>query len=248
METFAMEIAGLVVGVQPLFQSTREYCKSYLSTGNPGFFVRVACEDLTFQQVLLEQEAIQEGLKIRKFTEPFLERATIQRKVADELLKRNTLMLHGSTVAVDGRAYLFTAPCKTGKSTHTRLWRELFGERAVMVNDDMPFLQITSGGVCAYGSPWSGKHGLATNICVPLQGICFLNRGNENVIQRIACERGIAMLRRQAHTPTDEVLRGSALSLVDKLAENVPLWEMYCNTEPDAARVSYLAMSGNESI
>ena len=27
----------------------------------------------------------------------------------------------GSTVAVDGQAYLFTAPCRTGKSTHTRL-------------------------------------------------------------------------------------------------------------------------------
>ena len=246
MEAFTMEIAGLVVQVQPLFQSTREYCRDYLSDKDPEFFVHVTGEDLTFQQELLEQEAIEEGLKIRKFTEPFLERATIQRKVADELLKRNTLMMHGSTVAVDGKAYLFTAPCKTGKSTHTRLWRELFGERSVMVNDDMPFLQITSDGVLAYGSPWSGKHGLATNICVPLQGICFLNRGKENVIHRIESSCGIGALRRQMHTPTDEVLLESALSLVDKLVEIVSLWEMYCNTEPEAARVSYLAMSGRE--
>lgn len=248
MEAFTMEIAGLAVDVQPLFQSTREYCRPYLTDKNPEFFVHVTAEDLTFQQMLLEQEAIQERLKIRKFTEPFLERATIQRKVADKLLARNTLMMHGSTVAVDGRAYLFTAPCKTGKSTHTRLWRELFGSRAVMVNDDMPFLQITSSGVLAYGSPWSGKHGLATNICVPLQGICFLNRGKENVIRRMESICGIGALRRQMHTPTDEALLESALSLVDKLAEKVPLWEMHCNIEPDAARVSYLAMSGKESI
>lgn len=245
MEAFTMKIAGLVVGVQPLFQSTREYCKPYLTDKAPEFFVNVTGEELAFQQMLLEQEAIEEGLKIRKFTEPFLERATIQRKVADKLLSRNTLMLHGSTVAVDGRAYLFTAPCKTGKSTHTRLWREVFGQRAIMVNDDMPFLQITSECVLAYGSPWSGKHGLATNICVPLQGICFLRRGKENVIHRIEPDRGIAALRRQMHTPMDEDLLERAHSLVDKLAENVPLWEMYCNTEPDAARVSYLAMSGD---
>ena len=237
-----MEIAGLSVCVQPLFQSTREYCKLYLTDKEAELIVTVAAEDLTLQQELLEQEAIEEGLKIRKFTEPFLERATIQRKVADELLKRNTLMMHGSTVAVDGRAYLFTAPCKTGKSTHTRLWRELFGVRAVMVNDDMPFLQITPDGVLAYGSPWSGKHGLATNICVPLQGICFLNRGEENVISPIEPDQGIVALRRQMHTPMDEELLQNALFLVDRLAEDVPLWEMYCNTEPDAAKVAYDAM------
>ena len=234
MEAFTMEIAGLVVRVQPLFESTREYCKPYLSEKESEFFVQVTGEKLIFQQMLLEQEAIEEGLKIRKFTEPFLERATIQRKVADQLLTRNTLMLHGSTVAVDGRAYLFTAPCKTGKSTHTRLWREFFGDRAVMVNDDMPFLQITDCGVLAYGSPWSGKHGLATNMCVPLQGICILSRGKENVIHRAEAGSVIEILRHQAH--------GDANVLVDRLAELVPLWEMECNTQPDAARVSYSAM------
>ena len=242
MEAFTMEIAGMAVRVQPLFQSTREYCKPYLTDKAPDFYVRTTAEDLTFQQMLLEQEAVEEGLKIRKFQEPFLERATIQRRVADELLRRNTLMLHGSTVAVDGKAYLFTAPCKTGKSTHTRLWRELFGDRAVMVNDDMPFLRITSDGILAYGSPWSGKHGLATNICVPLQGICFLRRGSENKIHRIAPEQGIPMLHRQMHTSVEETLLPSARALADTLAEKVPMWEMDCNKELDAARVSYEAM------
>ena len=242
MDSFTMEIAGLVVGVQPLFQSTKEYCRPYLSEKEPEFFVQVTGEDLTFQQTLLEREAMEERLKIRKFTEPFLERATIQRRVADALLGRNTLMLHGSTVAVDGRAYLFTAPCKTGKSTHTRLWRELFGDRAIMVNDDMPFLQITSGGVFAYGSPWSGKHGLATNICVPLQGICLLHRGKDNLIQRVDAARLIDTLRHQAHTPVEKALADKAFLLVDRLAEQVPLWEMHCNTEPEAAFVSHSAM------
>ena len=246
VEAFIMEIAGLVVRVQPLFESTREYCKPYLSEKEPEFFVQVTGEDLIFQQELLEQEAVEEGLKIRRFTEPFLERATIQHKVADHLLYRDTLMIHGSTVAVDGKAYLFTAPCKTGKSTHTRLWRELFGDRAVMVNDDMPFLQLTSHGVLAYGSPWSGKHGLATNICVPLQGICFLRRGQENVIQPMEAARGVEALRRQIHGPVDEQLQQKAATLAGWLAEIVPLWEMDCNIQPDAPRVSYEAMSGQK--
>ena len=244
MDAFTIEIAGLVVRVQPLFQSTREYCRPYLTDKTPDFFVEVTPEDLAFEQRMLEREAVEEGLKIRKFKEPFLERATIQRKVADRLLEENTLMLHGSTVAVDGRAYLFTAPCGTGKSTHTRLWRELFGERAIMVNDDKPFLQITPGCVPAYGSPWSGKHGLASNVCVPLQGICLLHRGAENDIRRIEPEDAMATLRHQLHIPSDPSLAEKAIYLLDKLMEQVPLWEMNCNKELDAAKVSYSAMSG----
>lgn len=200
-------------------------------------------EDLISEQMLLEQEAVEQGLKIRKFPEPFLERSIIQRRVADHLLMRDALMLHGSTVAVDGYAYLFTAPCRTGKSTHTRLWRELFGDRAVMVNDDKPFLKITADGVLAYGSPWSGKHGLASNICVPLKGICSLQRGKENAIQRTDVGGIIELLSEQAHAPADPVLAQKAASLVDALARKVPLWVMSCNKEPEAARIAYCAMS-----
>ena len=244
MEQFTMEIAGMATRVQPLFQSTKDYCGPYLTEKEPEFFVQVTEEDLVFQQMLLDQEAVEEGLKFRKFKEPFLERATIQRRVADALLQRDTLMLHGSTVAVDGKAYLFTAPCGTGKSTHTRLWRELFGERAVMVNDDKPFLQITPAGVLAYGSPWSGKHGLASNVCVPLNGICLLRRGTENRIHRIKPEDLRAMLYHQAHAPVDALLAEKTAALVDTLAKMIPLWEMECNKELNAARVAHSAMSG----
>ena len=242
MDAFTIEIAGLVTCVQPMFFSTREYCRSYLTEKRPEFYVEVTPEDLVRQQELLDQEADEEGLRRRKFTEPFLERAVIQDKLAQKLLERNTLLLHGSTVAVDGNAYLFTAPCGTGKSTHTRLWREVFGERAVMVNDDKPFLKITKEGVLAYGSPWSGKHGLANNISVPLKGICLLQRGTENEIRPLAPEYGIALLREQAHIPEGSALRGSVFALVDALLEKVPLWQMSCNKEPVAAEIAYRAM------
>lgn len=246
MEAFTMEVAGLVVRVRPLFQSTKEYCRPYLSDGQPELLVTISSDDLLREQELLEQEALEEGLKIRKFKEPFLERSVIQRRVADHLVSRDTLMLHGSTVAVDGRAYLFTAPCGTGKSTHTRLWREYFGQRAVMVNDDKPFLQIKPDGVYAYGSPWSGKHGLATNICVPLKGICFLTRGKVNEICRVEGDDKIEQLYPQVHVPADEALAQRVRLLVEDLARRVPLWEMTCNKDLDAARVAYCAMSEEE--
>ena len=79
-------------------------------------------EDLSVEQERLAQEAIEEGLKIRKFQDPFLERATIQRRVADYLVNRNTLMLHGSTISVDGRAYLCLVAYLVILVVSTRVW------------------------------------------------------------------------------------------------------------------------------
>ena len=243
MDSFNIAIAGLSVEVHPLFETTREYCKAYLTDDQSELSVSISADDLVIQQKLLDQEAVDEGIKFRKFTDPFLERAVIQRKVADALLLRNTLMLHGSTVSVDGSAYLFTAPCKTGKSTHTRLWRELFGNRAVIVNDDMPFLRLTSSEVIACGSPWNGKHGLSANISVLLKGICFLHRGDKNVIKRADPEFVIDLLQHQAYTPADDNLQEKAHSLVCDLADRVALWEMYCTKDLDAAKIAYSAMT-----
>lgn len=242
-DVFTIQIAGLVTRVQPLFASTREYCRSYLANCEPEFFVEVTEKDLVQEQQMSEKEALEEGIRVRKYPNPYLERAAIQRKVATELLNRDTIMFHGSTIGVDGSAYLFTAPCGTGKSTHTRFWRETFGARAVMVNDDKPFLRITDSGVFACGSPWSGKHGLDTNICLPLKGICFLRRGTANVIQRIKPKDYISALRHQSFVPDDTSGCEKALALVDTLARMVPLWEMECTKDPAAALVSYEAMS-----
>ena len=233
-----MEVAGLATYVQPMFFSTREYCRPYLTQREPEFFVTVTGEDLVRQQEILDQEADEEGLRRRKFTDPFLERTVIQEKIAGELLKRDTLLLHGSTVAVDGQAYLFTAPCGTGKSTHTRLWRELFGDRAVMINDDKAFLQLRQDGVWACGSPWMGKHGIGTNISLPLKGICFLQRGTENRIQKTGPDKWLPELIHQCFIPEERYY-----SLVRQLAQRVPLWEMSCTKDLQAAAIAFDAMS-----
>ena len=239
--SFTMLVAGLAVRVEPLFGSTREYCRAYWTELEPECTVAVTREELVREQELLDLEAMEECLKMRRFSEPFLERSVIQRRVAERLLDKNTIMLHGSTVAVDGRAYLFTAPCGTGKSTHTRLWREAFGNRAVMVNDDKPFLKLTDEGVLAFGSPWTGKHGLGENVCFPLAAVCVLRRGPENVIRRAAAADVMELLLHQVFQPEGTNV---AAELVDRLSESVPLWEMECTKDKRAAIIAYEAMSG----
>ena len=78
---------------------------------------------------------------------------------------------------MDGEAYIFTAVSGTGKSTHAMLWREVFGERVRMINDDKPLIRITpEGKAVVYGTPWDGKHHLSKNSAFPLKAICWLTR------------------------------------------------------------------------
>lgn len=243
MAEFSIEIAGCGFAVHSLFESTREYCKRYLTEKTPQCQITVEPSMLLFEQETLRREAVEEGLRTRVFPDPFLERASIQRSVAEHLFDRGVLMTHGSTVAVDGRAYLFTAKCGTGKSTHTRLWREVFGSRAVMINDDKPFLRLGETTVTACGSPWSGKHGLDTNISLPLAGICILERGQENHIEPCPADSAMPMLLHQSYCPLAEEKLPAFEALVKRLAENTPLWRMQCNRDPEAALTAYRAMS-----
>ena len=125
-----MEIAGQTAQIQSLFDSTPAYFRAYLTEKEPDFSITVRHSDLEFEQADALEEARREGFRPRVFTDPFLERAAIQRQFAEHLFDRDTLLFHGSTVAVDGKGYLFAAKSGTGKSTHTRLWREHFGNRA----------------------------------------------------------------------------------------------------------------------
>ena len=167
---FIMEIAGRRVAVQCTFEQTRDHCKEYLAEDGPvDFSVRVVKEDVYAELEKSKLEAQLEGIPFVKFSAYDYEQSALYRKLAEKLLEFDTLLFHGSAISVDGEAYLFTAVSGTGKSTHTSLWRQTFGDRAVMVNDDKPFLKLTEAGVFACGSPWSGEHGLDSNLTVPLR-------------------------------------------------------------------------------
>lgn len=160
-----------------------------------------------------------------------------------QLLHFDGLVLHASAVVMDGYAYLFSAKSGTGKSTHTKLWLECFGERAFILNDDKPALRLENGVWYAYGTPWSGKHDLSVNARVPVAGICMIHRSEKNKIQLFSGPKAIFDLLEQTLRPADPELRAKLMELLDKLMTMVPIWQMGCNMDPEAALVSYEAMS-----
>lgn len=153
------------------------------------------------------------------------------------------MFLHSSAVVLDGKAYLFSGHSGAGKSTHTRLWQQVFGPGARVINDDKPVLRRIDGQWIVYGTPWCGKDGINLNEKAPLAGICYLKKAQKNEIRRLtkreAMERILAQTIRRF--PDRERL-DKLLQLLEQLLSEIPVFELENLPEPDAARLSHDTM------
>lgn len=231
-----------MVEICSIYDEVHEYCSDYLTDDQADYTVTTTQADIDFEREKSAREDEIEGIPTRHFSDSYLEELAVYRKIAEKMISYDTILFHGSVVAVDGVGYLFTAKSGTGKSTHTRLWREYFGDKAVMVNDDKPLLHIVDSGVIAYGTPYNGKHRLGTNTSVPLKAICILTRAEENHIETISFEQAYKMLLQQVYRPADRILMMKTLTLIDRLANAVNLYRLGCNMDISAAKVAYEGM------
>lgn len=159
-----------------------------------------------------------------------------------QLLKFDGILLHSSCVVVDGYAYAFAADSGTGKSTHTQLWLKHFGDRAYILNDDKPAIRIINGRVYACGTPWSGKYDYSTPKIVPLAGICFLERSEENWIKKAETVNAVYKIFSQTVRRLGPNAMEKLFDVLENIFSKVNLWDLGCNISDDAVLTSYNAM------
>lgn len=239
--TFHMQVAGIVFRVTCQYASTLRHCRDYLTEEKEAESILITPEDIEGERRRLLSKK-NPGEALEASTPEALERLQLCRRIAELLPKYDRVLFHGSSLAVDGRGVLFTAKSGTGKSTHTRFWRQEFGERVRMVNDDKPFLHIGEDGVTVYGTPWRGKHSLGENTSAPLEAIYFVNRGVDNRVEPMTARELYPLLLQQTYTPEDPEAMVRSLALVDRLSRSVKLLKLYCNLDPQAAHVALEAL------
>ena len=192
------------------------------------------------------EEILSENKEAVEYPPAYLECLAIYRKICSVLSSDNTFLFHCSAIAFDGEGVLFTAPSGTGKSTHARLWRECFGERVTIINDDKPLLRVKEDGIYVYGTPWCGKHGIETNTSVKVKAVAIIERAAENATEGISFEEGYPVLFAQTHRPSDAAGTVAALRFIDLLAKNTELYKIKCNISEDAAIVAKKTIFGDK--
>ena len=179
---------------------------------------------------------------------------------------RQAVAIHSSVICLNGGAVLFLGESGTGKSTHTRLWREHI-PGAKLLNDDSPIVRImaehpadaeamppadessTRLRVLAFGAPWSGKTPCYRNLSCPIRAIVRLSQAPHNRIRRLRAIEAIGALLPScppsfAH---DETLEDAVCATVSAVVAQVPVYHLECLPDAAAAELACRTIFGGES-
>lgn len=263
---FKIKLAGIEFQVNGIYEeSLKKHCGDYLdieeNSDNKKCFdncvtgkedLKLSDNDSVYEIIISEDDIIREqGTMLEDegqsgFAPEYLETLALLRKVAEVLPEKDGFLMHGAVIQWKDKAYMFTAPSGTGKTTHIRLWRKYLGQGVSIINGDKPFIRIVDDCVRIYGTPWAGKEGWQNNKNAPLGGICIIQRGTECGIRKLDSKEAIPYLLGQIHFGDSSAQAGKTLELLDVLIKKVPVYILNCDISEHAVRTSYEAMTGEK--
>lgn len=228
------KIAGVYVEMFPKYERLINQSKAYLTESDSEPDIIISINDSAVKKVAAEN--------------PLIDLADSEYMIAgaefySRLIHFNGIMLHGSAVALDGEVYVFTAPSGTGKSTHTGLWLDHFGERAEIINDDKPALRFIDGRFYAFGTPFSGKYDISKNIGLPLKAISIIERGVNDEIARVSKKDAYYGVLNQTIRPFEKADYLEVLNIVDNLVSMIPIYNFKATVSDNAVITAYEGMN-----
>ena len=160
-------------------------------------------------------------------------------------LRRDTLAIHSSCIVYQDTAVLFLGESGTGKSTHTRLWREHI-EGAVLLNDDSPMIRVEEGKVWAYGSAWSGKTPCYKQERYELVACVRLSQAPYNRIQKLSVLQAYGAIHPSCapEFAYDDALYDEVSRIIGQILSVVPCFHLACLPDREAALLSCQTIFG----
>ena len=233
---FKIRIAGLTAELDNRYAYVTDQCRDYTVSDHDATDL---VANATREQILRELSA--EG---SPKDEGYAESVCLYRSIAEQLYAYDAFLMHGAVIGFEGKAYAFLASSGTGKSTHIRLWRKHLKDGVIPVNGDKPVLRFENGILTAYGTPWAGKEGWQRNLGLPLAGICLLTRGEVNSLERVDPTMALSRLMRQIYLPKSSDGAIATMALIDRMADQIPIYRLACNMTEDAVKTSFEGMTG----
>ncbi|MBR2338363.1 MAG: hypothetical protein IKA63_02725 [Clostridia bacterium] len=232
---FGLGIADLSVEMHSRSPFVEHFCHDYL--------IDLPSHGVDMIAVTTEEQVDEELRAVEGTSRENAESLCLYRAIAEQLPRFDAAVFHGAAISYGDRAFLFTAPSGTGKSTHIKLWRKYLGDAVDIVNGDKPVLRLTETGVNVCSTPWAGKERWHKNRIVPLGALCLLKRGTVNRIRRADPTEHVEELLNQIYLPKNAEALGTTLELLDQLCRRVPLFVLECDISEEAVRTAFTAMT-----
>lgn len=234
MNRIVIKLAEIPIEIYSGSGFMTDFCRSYLSDQSPLFSVKTDKEAVKREMENAEEPTAYE----------YAEAVCLYREIAERLPIYDRVVFHGASIEYGGKAYLFTAPSGTGKTTHISLWRKCLGEKVDIINGDKPILHLTQHGFTVYGTPYAGKEGWQRSVSAPLGGICILSQAKSNKIEKT--ENGqFRFLLSQTYRPKNKTAMQNTVQIIKALC-NVPCYNLLCDISEQAVRLSFEALTNEK--
>ena len=137
------------------------------------------------------------------------------------LAEQGGMLMHASSVALNGRAWVCTGVSGAGKTTISRL----APPHAHILTDEMSFIRPEDGRYAVHGTPFSGELGRpGENLSAPLAGVFLLAQGPENRIDQLSQAEAVrALMANILYFARDDALTARVFDNAIALAAQVPV-------------------------
>ena len=235
-KSFDLRLAGLNVRAEYRYDYLPQFCKDYLISGDNSIDIFAA----TTEEKIAAEQQNGAGAPIHS-----CESLCIYREIAEQLPALSRFVFHGAAISYKDKAYVFTAPSGTGKTTHISLWQKYIGDSVGIINGDKPIIAFDDE-IRVYGTPWAGKEKLQNNTSAALCGICIIKRGTTNKVRRLAPIEVLPHIMNQVYMPQDKAAMDATVKLINRLITTVPVFILECDISEDAVKASFTKLTTEE--
>lgn len=147
---------------------------------------------------------------------------------------RGVLAIHSASILYRDRAWLFSAPSGTGKSTHAALWHDIL--HTPYLNGDLNLIAPSADAQpMVHGLPWCGTSGIFSTTTHPLGGIIFLKQAPADSVTPLLGDNRILALSRRLISPCwDSSMLEQQMHLSREIADHILLCRLFCTKRSTA--------------
>lgn len=227
------KFADFYVKVNPIYDYTKNMIKYFETTEIPSSEIITLGENFSEEDYLLYHREYP-NIPIDEAEHIFLANELLKK-----ILKYNAIAIHSSAVKYCDKCILFSADSGVGKSTHAKMWEELYHDKVKILNDDKPIVRQLDDELVVYGTPFAGGTTKFQNDCAKLYAIVFLERSGNNSIEEILPSVALRYLFKSIIRRIGKKSMDYSLDMLNNILENTKFYILHCNQDKSAAILAH---------